>query len=126
MASRPSVSKPGVRKSSLSEKMMQKILKAVPEDKVFHFYLGIDKPLDAFAVSLSDLFKKLEKVEIQSISFHQARGDFEKWIRDILGDGELALSIARIPESIHGESLRVEILREIRARLNDFRVKVSS
>ena len=124
MLSVPSGTKIGVRKSSLTEKQIQKILRRVPEERAFHFYRGIDQPLIESAVSLTDLCKKVERVDVQSVAFHQARGDLERWIRDVLGDGELAMSFDRISPSLCGEALIAEILREIKARMNQFRVDI--
>lgn len=74
------------------------------------------------AVSLTDLFAKIERVDLQSVVFHQARGDFKRWIREVIGDRELATRLGRISQSLCGEALRVEILREIKTRMNQFRV----
>jgi hypothetical protein len=108
MVSVPSNGRIGVKKSSLNKKEIQKILSGVPKNQVFYFYKGIGQPLEQTAASLTDLFKKIEKVELQSISFHQARGDFENWIRDVLGNGEVALRINRIQSKL-GEPVRAEI-----------------
>jgi hypothetical protein len=122
MVSVPSGTKIGARKSKITEKQIQTILRRVPEEHAFHFYRGIDQPLGESAVSLTDLFKKIEKVGVQSVAFHQARKDFEKWIREVLGDGELAMRLDRISRSLCGEALRAEILLEIKVRMNQFRV----
>jgi hypothetical protein len=126
MVSVPRGTRISARKSSPTEKPVQRILRRVSEDQAFRFYRGIDEPIGESAVSLADLFKKIEKVDLRSLSFHQARGDFERWIREVLGDGALSLQIGRISKSICGEALRVEILRDIESRLNDFRVEKPS
>ena len=126
MVSLPGGARIGALQSSLSEKQIQSILRRVSEDQAFRFYRGIDEPIGEIATSLADMFKKIEKVDVRSLSFHQARGDFERWIRAVLGDGELSLRIGRIPKSICGEALRVKILRAIESRMNDFRVEMPS
>ena len=65
------------------------ILRTVPYEQGFHFttqgiYMGIT------ATSLSDLLAKLDNIDFDSLSFHYQRGDFQKWIRDTLGDDDLA------------------------------------
>jgi hypothetical protein len=125
MVSVPSGTEIGGRKSSLNEKQIQKILRRVPEEQAFHFYRGIDQPINESAVSLTDLFKKIEKVDVQSVAFHQARKDFEKWTREVLGDGELATRLDQISPILRGEALRVKILREIKTRMNQFRVEIT-
>jgi hypothetical protein len=125
MESVPTGTRIGAGKSRLTEEQIQKILRRVREDQAFHFYRGFDQPMNEAAVSLTDLFKKIERVDVESVAFHQARGDFEKWVRAVLGDGELAMRLGRISHSSCGEELRVEILREIKARMNQFRVNNS-
>ena len=122
MTSLPSGTRIGVRKSTINEKQIQKILSRVPDDQSFRFYRGFDQPMTETAVSLTDLFAKIERVDLQSVVFHQARGDFKRWIREVIGDRELATRLGRISQSLCGEALRVEILREIKTRMNQFRV----
>jgi hypothetical protein len=95
-------------------------LRRVPEDQAFRFYKGIDEPIGESAVSLADLFCKIAEVDLQSISFHQFRGHFERWIQEVLGDEELSLKISRISRRIC-KALRTEILRDIKSRMYNFR-----
>jgi hypothetical protein len=120
----PSNTRMGFRKSDLAEDKIQKVLRRVPDELAFHFYLGIDKPMGLAAVCLVDLFKKIEGVDVDSVAFHQARGDFKRWIREVLGDAELAMRLDRISRSLCGEALRAEVLREIKTRMNQFRVEM--
>ena len=66
-----------------------KILMSVSFEKGFHFnddkgtYTGIT------AMSLVDFASKLETIDENSILFHYPRrGDFQKWIQNVLGDEE--------------------------------------
>ena len=120
----PSVIGPDVKKSVLNKDFVSKILSSVTEEKGFHFYLAIGEPTGKTAVSLADFVEKLESVALQSINFHYPRRDFEMWIREIFGDGELALRIGRIGKirvDIKGESLRYEIIRTMKMRLNEIK-----
>jgi hypothetical protein len=122
MASPPSVSKPGLRKSKPKDQRIQKILSTFPEGKEFLFYNSLEEFTGQKATSLADFVNKLERIDLRSINFHQARKDFETWIRDVAGDPELALKLDRIDKCLQGEALRVEILRQLRLRLKEFQV----
>jgi hypothetical protein len=73
------------------------ILAHVPQDKSFHFYASIGKPLNLHAHSLQDFRDKILKVDANSIDFHMSRGDFEAWFAG-LGDVELAKKTALLKE----------------------------
>jgi hypothetical protein len=117
LVSKPSISKPGVRRSALSEDRISIILRSVSEQEGFHFYKAVGEPTGETAVSLADFAKKMGYVSVQSVNFHFYRKDFEKWIRDVIGDAELALRISRIRVDLKGEALRNEIIRVVKVRI---------
>ena len=127
MAKKPSATVPKVRKAVLNKDLVSRIQRSVPEQKGFHFYLAIGKPTGETAVSLADFVNKMETIDVQSVNFHFPRKDFEKWIRGVIGDAELALRIGRIGRigrirlGIQGEALRNEILRVLKVRLNELK-----
>ena len=124
MAKKPSVPGPNVRKSVLNKALASKILRNVPEQEGFHFYLAIGEPTAETAVSLADFVKKMETIDVRSVNFHFPRKDFEKWIRGVIGDAELALRVGRIGKirlGIQGEALRNEIIRVVKVRLNELK-----
>ena len=126
MASNPSATGPAFKSSVLNKKPVSKILRNVPESKGFHFYLEVGEPTRETAVSLADFVEKLASVDVQSVNFHYPRKDFEKWIREVLGDAELALRLSRIGRirlGIRGEVLRREIIRTVKVRLNELEVQ---
>ena len=81
---------------NLNKESINKILGTVVFDKAFYFYEDIGKPTGDFAVSLSDFCNKINKVDPKSLTFHLQRGDFENWVRDIIGDAELSNKMARL------------------------------
>jgi len=81
--------------------------KSVRPEKGFHFYEGIGKPTGQIALSLEDFAKKVRMVSIVSLEFHQDRGDFAKWIRDIFDENSLVATIENLKE--RGENLRRKI-----------------
>lgn len=72
-----------------------KILRTLPNEKAFYFYLGIDRPANLRARSLEDFVEKLNEVDSSSIEFHLGRGDFEQWV-GMLGDQTLVQSYAEL------------------------------
>jgi hypothetical protein len=124
LVSNPSATGPAFRSSVLNKELVSKILRNVAEREGFHFYLAIGEPTRETAVSLADFVEKLAAVDVQSVNFHYPRKDFEKWIREVLGDTELALRLSRIGRirlGIQGEALRREIIRTVKVRLNELK-----
>jgi hypothetical protein len=121
LTSKPSATAPKVKESVLNKDLASKILRSVPEQEGFRFYLAIGEPTGEIAVSLADFVKKLETIDVRSVNFHFPRKDFEKWIRGVIGDAELALRIGRIRLGIQGEALRNEIIRVVKVRLNELK-----
>lgn len=82
------------------------ILSPTPQDKSFHFYAGIGKPLNLHASSLQDFRETILKVNVDAIEFHKNRGDFEAWFKG-LGDAELAKKVALLKQkNMDAEALR--------------------
>jgi len=124
LASHPSTFGSTFRRSVLDKDTVSKILRSVSESERFHFYSAIGKPTGESAVSLADFVEKLASVEVQSVNFHYPRKDFEKWIREVFGDVELAVRLSRIGRihmGIQGEALRSEITRTAKVRLNELK-----
>ena len=85
--------------------------KEVPRELGFHFYEDFDKPLFEAAFSLADFWQKIREVPVASLEFHQRRGDFAKWIRDVFKETQLADRIEKIYSE--GEDLRRELLNAL-------------
>ncbi len=77
----------------------------------FYFYEAFNKPLFEAAFNLEDLKKKVAKVPVTSLDFHQNRGDFARWIRDVFKETQLADRIASMTST--GETLRLELLNAL-------------
>jgi len=101
---------PKCNKIIIEEKKMT-VEKTVPPDKGFHFYTEIARPTGKMATSLGDFTIKLKEIPISSVEFHQKRGDFAKWFRNILEATTLADAIERIKAS--GEDLRKQLIETI-------------
>lgn len=62
-------------------------------------------------------------MDISSILFHVERDDFERWIREVIGDVVLADRLAAVErEGFSGEDLRRLIVRLVRSRVHQLEV----
>jgi hypothetical protein len=80
----------------LDRDLITRILGTVVYDKAFFFYADIAQPTGDYAVSLVDLCNKMNTTVPKSLAFHLKRRDFEKWIREVIGDSELADRIDKL------------------------------
>ena len=106
-----------VIRKTISAESVSKILRTVSITEAFHFFTDIGQYDRKSANSLADFSENLKTVPLKSIEFHFKRGDFERWIREMLGDEYLANGISRIDKSVQGEALRVAIQRIVESRL---------
>ena len=107
------ISEKGKEALGLTEVTREKalgILTPTPLDKAFHFYAGIDKPLNLHAQDLLQFCSQIGKVNVDSVEFHFSRGDFQAWFAG-LGDSELVKKTALLKKKgLKGEELRVALL----------------
>jgi predicted heme/steroid binding protein len=95
------------------------ITRSVPIHERFYFYRAIGDPTGDVATSLGDFLEKLHTVDARSISFHFQRQDFEKCIKDVIGDDELSRRIGEIRKVPHGEELDEQITEVVKSRLKE-------
>jgi hypothetical protein len=81
---------------NLNRDVIARVLGTVVYDKAFFFYEDLGKPTGQFAVSISDFCNKISSVPTKSLAFHLKRGDFEKWIKEIIGDAELSDRLGKL------------------------------
>ena len=86
--------------------------KEVAREWGFYFYEDVGKPLFEAAFNLEDFWEKIRKVPVASLEFHQKRGDFSRWIRDVFKEIKLAERIGNVYNT--GEDLRRELLNALR------------
>jgi len=77
----------------------------------FYFYEAFNKPLFEAAFNPEELKKKIAKVPVASLEFHQNIGDFARWIREVFKETQLADRIVNICSA--GEALRLELLNAL-------------
>ncbi len=98
-----------------------KILSKVPQGKEFLFCTTEGMYTKVSANSLEDFADKLDGVDSISISFHYPRGDFQAWIKDVIGDNTLADRMCFIRRDISGEELRQELKKIISKRIKELK-----
>jgi hypothetical protein len=91
----------------------RRALSTVNYDCGFHFYTAIGDYTGVTAVSLQDLADKMGSISLRSVRFHFERGEFQRWIRTLLCDSELAEDIGLIKPYFSDEALRREIITKI-------------
>jgi hypothetical protein len=104
-------------KKQTSKSPYSKILNIVPYAQGFHFCTASGNSAGVTALGLADFAEKLKTIGISPIDFHFRCSDFQKWIRDILGDDELAERISQIKGDLCGETLRTELLETVNSRI---------
>ena len=82
--------------------------KEVASEWGFYFYEDVNKPLFEAAFNLEEFWEKIRKIPVASLEFHQKRGDFARWIRDVFKETQLAERTEKIYNI--GEDLRRELL----------------
>ena len=94
------------------------IMRRLPFEKGFTFFHGFARPTNITASSLPEFLEGLKRVSIQSVEYHVERGDFERWISQVLGDRKLAKKIASIgQEDLSGERRRKKLIAVTGARI---------
>mgnify|MGYP000049960412 FL=1 len=106
-------------KSERPEFRHKLILRRVSPEKGFTFYIDFSKPTGLTAYSLHDFYSILRTISEESIRFHMARGDFERWILQVIGYRELADDISNINDIEDGNTLRRRLLDIIGRRINE-------
>ncbi|KPV63636.1 MAG: hypothetical protein AOA66_0768 [Candidatus Bathyarchaeota archaeon BA2] len=90
----------------------------------FHFCINIGEYTGISAASYKDFLTSIKKVKAKSLSFHVERGDFQKWVMDVLKDKKLAEEIGKIQnQKLRGQALRNRLYRIVLKRYNELTSK---
>ena len=106
---------------NLTNQDASNILSNVPKEKAFFFCTAEGVYAKTSAISLQDFAAKLDGIDESCILFHYPRGDFQAWIRDTVGDRELADKMCFIQQGISGEKLRQELLKMVQTRISELK-----
>lgn len=97
---------------------ISKILRTVPREKAFYFFTSIGNYTGVSASSLKEFMEKINEVNVKSLEFHLYRGDFEKWISEVLQDEELAVEVRKLQKfNLTGDGLRNQLYVTVSRRL---------
>jgi hypothetical protein len=102
-------------------KSSARILVVVDEARGFHFCFADQVYSMVTATSLSDFVEKLNGIDDRAVLFHYPRGDFQAWVRDVLGDNELANRMCFITPNLPGEKLRTELQKMVQQRIKELK-----
>ncbi len=107
---------------SISAEEAQKILSPVPYEQGFHFFAPDGHYSGETATSLCSFLSDLHHLDTQSIRFHFERGDFQKWLRTVIGDEELARRIDNLDKTTPDEPMRQQLAEMVQKRISDLRL----
>ena len=113
--------KPVQKKPQLDKATTSKILRTIPKNEGLELYKAPGEHTGKTATSLGDLNEKLRQIDIRAVNHHFKRREFEKWIRNTIGDEELARRFSRIDREGHGEKLRAQMITLIKTRLDELK-----
>jgi alpha-amylase len=90
----------------------------LPREKAFYFFTSIGNYTGESATSLKEFMEKINRVNVKSLEFHLYRGDFEKWITEVLQDEELAVEVRKLQKfNLTGDALRNQLYVTVSRRL---------
>lgn len=83
----------------------------------FYFCIDVGDYTGVSAASYEEFLWSIRQVEAKSLSFHVERGDFEKWVSDVLRDEKLAKEIGKTRnQKLQGQALRNRLYRIVSER----------
>jgi hypothetical protein len=90
----------------------------------FYFCVDIGKYTGVSAGSYEDFLASIKRVEAKSLNFHLERGDFERWVLDILKDEGLAREIGELKsQRLRGQALRNRLYGTVSERYKELTSK---
>lgn len=104
------------------EWIARRILRSYTVEKGFTFSYEFARPTDLTVHSLDEFFSALKTVDASSLEFHNERGDFERWIRHVIGDSTLADRLKETAnQRLNGETLRKKTLNVVEQRIKELK-----
>ncbi len=107
------------KKQPIEKPNNQNLLRTVPFENGFHFFTEIGKYTGITARSTVELAEKLQAIPIQSVTFHFQRKDFQKWLKNTIGDEELSIRIDQIMTQPSDEYLRKNLFKTVHYRITE-------
>jgi hypothetical protein len=108
------------KKPALDRDRALVITSSVPVEKGFHFFTDLREPTGIFATSIFDFEEALRKVDLKALEFHENRGDFSRWLREVIRDDTLADELEKIRSlKLTGEKLRAKVVETTEQRCKE-------
>jgi len=105
---------------------MCKGLRNLSREGAFYFFTSIGNYTGRFARCLEEFLSVIKDVDVESLEFHLHRGDFEKWIKNGIGDCELAEKIGKFRDAeLNGDDLRRSLCYVVSERCRELAAKRS-
>jgi len=101
-------------------------LRVLPQSQGFHFFIAVGHYCGVTSNSLEEFANVLQYICSEAIIFHFERGDFQNWIRDVIGDMKLAQEIDEIKmcsRQLSDEYCRKEIAQRVNIRILQLEVE---
>ena len=93
------------------------VLRELPREEAFYFFSDVGNYTGESAASLEEFVKKIREVDNKSLEFHLYRGDFEKWVGQVLADKRLAEEIRNLRNvNVAGDALRARLYSVVSKR----------
>ncbi len=102
----------------------KRLLRRLPAGMGFTFSYEFARSSGLTVHSLNEFCSALKTIEVSSIQYHIERGDFERWLSQVVGDDKLADQIATVNSSkrkLKGEALRKKVLAITERRLKQLK-----
>lgn len=101
-------------------------LRRVSREEAFYFFSSIGNYIGKSAASLEEFLEKIKEVNSKSLEFHFYRGDFERWVDEVLGDAGLAGRIKELRnQKLAGDLLKSELYQAVLKRYNELKAGLS-
>lgn len=97
----------------MNENNVSQILRIVSREKAFYFFSSIGNYTGISASSLQESIEMIDQVDVKSVRFHFLRGDFEKWVEEVLEDDVLAMKIKLLRSAFLEEDVLKQRLQDI-------------
>jgi len=109
------------------EWVARRILRTFPIERGFTFFYEFARPTQVTVHSLEEFASALKTVDVESVEYHTERGDFERWIRHVVGDNNLADKLKDIPnQKPKGETLRKKTVNAVEQRIKELKAIASA
>lgn len=105
--------------TSLEKSKAQKILRSVPYSQGFHFFTAVGEYTGETAIDLFAFYEELRVIDNEAVSFHAKRGDFQNWIKNTLGDAQLADRMDEVNPQQPVDQLKKELVEVVGTRLTE-------